>query len=98
MVIALPRRRANIDIEKTAQATIVHDRTRDYVHLLNERTCAVLEACNGTRTCEDITRIVSRTCDASYDSVASEVAHVVAELADLALIESAALARDVRRV
>jgi hypothetical protein len=89
MVLSLPKRHRNLDIEKTAHNVIVHDRTRDYVHILNGRAACVLEQCDGTRTCEQITANLSRELQAPYDRVAGEVAHLVAAFADLALIESA---------
>jgi hypothetical protein len=88
MVHPLPHRLPNLEIEKTAHKVIVHDRDRDYVHILNESAASVLEQCDGTRTCNQIVQIVSLQSRAPYDRVAGEVAHLVAAFADLALIES----------
>ncbi len=98
MLLSLPKRNANLEIKKTAHSVIVHDRKRDYVHTLNEHASVVLDQCDGTHTCEQIAHIVSEQTRAPYDRVASEVAHLVATFADLALIESAALTRDERPV
>jgi hypothetical protein len=89
MVLSLPKRHTDLDIEKTAHNVIVHDRSRDYVHILNVRAGGVLEQCDGTRTCEQIATDLARDLHAPYDRVAGEVAHLVATFADLALIESA---------
>lgn len=94
MVLSLPQRHANLEIQKTAHSVIVRDPERDYVHTLSERASVVLEQCDGTRTCDQIAQIVSQRTHAPYDRVASEVAHLVAAFADLALIESAALPHD----
>jgi Coenzyme PQQ synthesis protein D (PqqD) len=88
MLFPLPTRHRNLEIERTAHDVIVVDRERDYVHVMNERTAAVLEQCDGLHTCEQIARIVSERTRAPYDRVAQEVAHLVASFADLALIES----------
>jgi hypothetical protein len=89
MVLPLPKRHPDLDIEATEHNVIVHDRKHDYVHILDPRAADVLEQCDGTRTCEQIARNVSQALHAPYDSVAGEVAHLVAAFADLALIESA---------
>jgi hypothetical protein len=91
MVLSLPQRHANLELEKTAHNVIVVDRDRDYVHILNDRAATVLEQCDGTHTCDQIAQIVSERTHVPYDRVAAEVAHLVASFADLALIESAAL-------
>jgi hypothetical protein len=90
MVLSLPRRETELEIERVDSRFIVHDRKHDYVHILDERALAVLEQCDGTHSCNDIARSLSYRTRESYDKVASEVAHLVAEFADLALIESAA--------
>jgi hypothetical protein len=88
MLLSLPRRHSNLEIERTAHNVIVVDRDRDYVHVMNDRAATVLEQCDGSHTCEDIARIVSQKTRAPYDRVAQEVAHLVASFADLALIEA----------
>jgi hypothetical protein len=94
MVVSLPRRETDLDIERCDYRVIVHDRKHDYVHVLDERALAVLEECDGTHSCNDIARALScRTCE-PYDEAAREVAHLVAAFADLALVESAALPTD----
>lgn len=90
MVLPLPTRRAGLNIQKTAHNVIVHDASRDYVHTINERAATVLEQCDGTHTCDEIAKIVSEQTHVPYERIASEVAHLVAAFADLALIESAA--------
>lgn len=89
MVLPLPKRHADLRIETTAHHVIVHDRSRDYVHTLRSRAAWVLDQCDGTKTCDQIARTISRQRKAPYDRVAGEVAHLVATFADLALIESA---------
>jgi hypothetical protein len=89
MVLPLPKRHANLEIEAAEHTVIVHDRKHDYVHILDARAADVLEQCDGTRTCEQIARNIAQTSHAPYDNVAGEVAHLVAVFADLALIESA---------
>jgi hypothetical protein len=88
MLLSLPRRHANLEIEKTAHNVIVLDRDRDYVHVMNDRAATVLEQCDGTHSCEEIARIVSAKTRAPYERVAREVAHLVASFADLALVEA----------
>jgi dihydroneopterin aldolase len=88
MVFSLPTRHAKLEIERTAHNVIVVDPERDYVHVMSGRAATVLEACDGTRTCDQIARIVSEQTRAPYESVAQEVAHLVASFADLALIEA----------
>jgi|SRR5579884_928511 len=88
MVLSLPKRHSNLAIEKSAHKVIVHDRTRDYVHILNPRAAGVLEQCDGTRTCEQLAKELCTESQAPYDRIAGEVAHLVATFADLALIES----------
>lgn len=90
MVLSLPRRQSDLDIERTDTHFVVHDRKHDYVHMLDERALAVLESCDGVHTCNDIARALSYRNRESYDNVAREVAHLVATFADLALVESAA--------
>jgi hypothetical protein len=90
MVLSLPRRQADLDIEQMGPQVIVHDRKHDYVHVIDEREFSVLQACDGTHSCNDIARALSYRTRESYDSVAAQVAHIVAEFADLALVESAA--------
>jgi hypothetical protein len=89
MLLSLPKRHRNLEIQKTAHNVIVHDRSRDYVHILNERAATVLEQCDGKRTCDEIAHIVAEHSRVPYERVAAEVAHLVAAFADLALIESA---------
>ena len=89
MVLPLPKRHAGLRIEKTALNVIVQDRSRDYVHTLDACAAQVLDACDGTRTCDQIAKAISQQRQAPYDAVAGEVAHLVATFADLALIESA---------
>lgn len=88
MVLSLPIRKQRLRIEKSAHGAIVHDTTRDYVHMLSEHAAEVLEQCDGTHSCGQIAQIVSEHSHLPYDRVAREVAHLVAEFADLALIES----------
>ncbi|HEY9179702.1 MAG TPA: hypothetical protein VIO32_03220 [Candidatus Baltobacteraceae bacterium] len=90
MLLSLPRREPNLDIDRTDSRVIVHDRTHDYVHIMDERALAVLEQCDGAHTYHDITRAVSSNTHEPYEQVAGEVAHLVAAFADLALVESAA--------
>ncbi len=88
MVLSLPQRHADLLIEKTAHTVIVTDPSRDYVHVLNDRAATVLDQCDGRHTCDEIAQIVAEQTHVPYDRVASEVAHLVASFADLALIES----------
>jgi hypothetical protein len=88
MLLSLPRRNAHLEIEKTAHNVIVTDRDRDYVHVMNARAATVLEQCDGTRSCEEIAKIVAAKTRAPYERVAQEVAYLVASFADLALIEA----------
>lgn len=90
MLLSLPRRETDLDIERVDSRFVVHDCKRDYVHIMDERALAVLEQCDGTRSCNEIARSLSYRTRESYDEVACEVAHLVASFADLALVESAA--------
>lgn len=92
MVFSLPRRETDLDIERADSRYIVHDRKHDYVHILDERAVEVLEECDGTHSCEDIAKAVSTRAQEPYDDVAAQVAHLVGAFADLALVESAAIA------
>jgi hypothetical protein len=91
MVLSLPRREADLDIEQAGSQVIVHDRKHDYVHILNERAFAVLQACDGAHSCNDIARELSYRTREPYEGIAGEVVHLVGEFADLALVESAAI-------
>ncbi len=91
MVLSLPRRQRSLEIIKLPHKVIVHDKQRDYVHILNHRAAAVLEHCDGTRSCAQIAQRLALQSRTAQDGVAGEVAHLVAEFADLALIESANL-------
>jgi hypothetical protein len=91
MVLSLPRREMDLDIQRDDSRFIVHDRKHDYVHIMDERAVAVLEQCDGAHSCNDIAKTLSYRTQEPYDRVASEVAHLVAAFADLALIESAAI-------
>lgn len=90
MLLSLPRRETDLDIEKLDSRFIVHDRKHDYVHILGERAVAVLKQCDGEHSCNAIAKSISYRTREPYDNVASEVAHLVAAFADLALVESAA--------
>jgi hypothetical protein len=90
MLLSLPRRETDLDIERADSRYIVHDRKHDYVHILDQRAVDVLQQCDGTHSCNDIAKTLSYRTRESYDRVASEVAHLVAAFADLALVESAA--------
>ncbi|HKU69122.1 MAG TPA: hypothetical protein VJP85_15225 [Candidatus Baltobacteraceae bacterium] len=90
MVLSLPRRETDLQIEQSDSRYIVHDRKHDYVHILDRRALEVLQECDGTHSCNDIAKTLSYRTHDSYDQVASEVAHLVAAFSDLALIESAA--------
>ena len=90
MLLSLPRRETDLEIDRSDSRIIVHDRKHDYVHIMDERALAVLEQCDGAHTCNDIARAVSYRTREPYEQVASEVAHLVASFADLALVESAA--------
>jgi hypothetical protein len=83
MLIPLPRRETELDIEGCDSRIVVHDRKHDYVHVLNERALAVLQACDGKRSCNEIARTLSYP--------AGEIAHLVTAFADLALVKSDAL-------
>jgi len=91
MVVSLPRRESALDIERANSNYIVHDRKHDYVHIMNERALTVLQQCDGLHSCNDIAKALSFHTREPYDQVAREVAHLVSEFADLALVESAAL-------
>lgn len=90
MVLSLPRRETDLEIEQVDSRFIVHDRKHDYVHILDRRAIDVLQECDGTHSCNEIAKAVSCRTREPYDSVASDVAHLVAAFADLALVESAA--------
>lgn len=90
MVLSLPRRQTDLDIERDDSRFIVHDRKHDYVHVMDERALAVLQQCDGAHSCNDIAKALSYRTREPYERVASEVAHLVAAFADLALVESAA--------
>jgi len=90
MVLSLPRRETDLEIEQVDSRFIVHDRKHDYVHILDRRAIDVLQECDGTHSCNEIAKAVSYRTREPYDSVASDVAHLVAAFADLALVESAA--------
>ena len=89
MVLSLPLRETDLDIEQADSRYIVHDRKHDYVHILDQRAVDVLEQCDGTHSCNEIAKTLSYRTREPYDRVASEVAHLVAAFADLALVESA---------
>ena len=89
MVLSLPRRETDLDIERSDSRIIIHDRKHDYVHIMDERALAVLQECDGAHSCNDIARSISYRTHEPYDKVAGEVAHLVAAFADLALVESA---------
>jgi hypothetical protein len=89
MVISLPRRETDLDIQRSDSRVIVHDRKHDYVHVMDERALAVLQECDGKRSCNEIARRLSYRAREPYEQVAREVAHLVAAFADLALVESA---------
>ncbi len=88
MVLSLPRRETDLEIEQVDSRFIVHDRKHDYVHILDRRAIDVLQECDGTHSCNEIAKTVSYRTRDSYDSIAGEVAHLVAAFADLALVES----------
>ena len=88
MVLSLPRRETDLEIEQVDSRFIVHDRKHDYVHILDRRAIDVLQECDGTHSCNEIAKAVSYRTREPYDSVASDVAHLVAAFADLALVES----------
>jgi hypothetical protein len=90
MLISLPRRETELDIERSDSRIIVHDRKHDYVHVLDERALTVLQACDGEHSCNEIARSISYRTHEPYDRVAREVAHLVGAFADLALVASAA--------
>jgi hypothetical protein len=90
MIVSLPRRETDLDIEAVDSRFIVHDRKHDYVHILDARALDVLQQCDGTHSCNDIAKTLSYRTQEPYDRVASEVAHLVCAFADLALVESAA--------
>ena len=90
MVLSLPRRETDLEIEQVDSRFIVHDRKHDYVHILDRRAIDVLQECDGTHSCNEIAKAVSYRTREPYDNVASDVAHLVAAFADLALVESAA--------
>jgi hypothetical protein len=82
----MPRRADDLDIERADSRFIVHDRKHDYVHILDDRALAVLQQCDGAHSCNEIAKSLSYGMREPYDRIASEVAHLVAEFADLALI------------
>jgi hypothetical protein len=90
MVVSLPRRNADLTIERSDSRIIVHDHAHDYVHILDERALAVLQECDGVHSCNDIARTVSYRTREPYEQIAGQVAHLVAAFADMALVESAA--------
>lgn len=89
MVLSLPRRNSDLTIERSDEHAIVHDRSHDYVHILDERALAVLQECDGAHSCNDIARTISYRSREPYEQIAGQVAHLVAAFADLALVESA---------
>lgn len=90
MLVSLPRREIDLDIERNDSRIIVHDRKHDYVHIMDQRALDVLQQCDGKHSCNEIARSLSHRTREPYDQVAREVAHLVAAFADLALVESAA--------
>ena len=91
MVLPLPRRERELEIEASGSQYIVHDRKHDYVHVLNKLALDVLEQCDGLHTYDQIAKTLCSRSHEPYERVASEVAHLVAAFADLALVESAAV-------
>lgn len=89
MLLSLPRRELELDIERSDSRVIVHDRKHDYVHVMDQRALDVLQQCDGKRSCNEIARSLSYRTHEPYDQVAREVAHLVSAFADLALVESA---------
>jgi hypothetical protein len=90
MLLAHPRRRTDLDIQLADSRYVIHDRVRDYVHVLEPRAAHVLARCDGTHTCDEIAGDLARHTHEPYDDVAREVAHLVCAFADLALLEAAA--------
>jgi hypothetical protein len=61
MARQLPKMAEGLDITETDDGLIVYQESTDRVHHLNPTAAVVLEICDGTRTVEQIARVVGET-------------------------------------
>jgi hypothetical protein len=61
MAHELPTKVQGLDINETDDGLIVYQESTDRVHHLNQTAAVVLELCDGTRTVEEIARVVAET-------------------------------------
>lgn len=89
MLPRFPIRKEHLEVERVDGATILTDLDGDYVHVVPDEAAFVLEQCDGRRNCDEIAQLLSQWSERSYESAAAEVAHIVGNFADFALVESA---------
>jgi hypothetical protein len=79
-------RKSDIFVENLPEEVVLYDKTNNKVHCLNKTAAAVWESCDGTRTVDDLARIVEAKFGAPLDC--SLVLQALAELEKADLLES----------
>ena len=92
MLPMFPICKSSVRLERIGDQIVVHDESRDYVHVFGRTESEVLGLCDGLHTCDEIVQSVAQLTHQGYTDAAGEVAHIVGTFADLALIVSASLA------
>ena len=61
MTPTLPTMAEGLDVNETDDGLIIYQESTDRVHHLNPTAAVVFELCDGTRSVEEITRLVAET-------------------------------------
>jgi hypothetical protein len=79
-------RKSDIFVENVPEGVVLYDKTNNKVHCLSKTAAAVWESCDGTRSVDDLARIVEAKFGAPRDR--KLVLQALAELEKAELLES----------
>jgi len=81
-----PRAAEKLEIRVVGGESLVHDQTNGKVHVLNSTAAKILELCDGSRSSDDIARLISDETHADMQLVAGDVAAIIRQFENLGLV------------
>ena len=81
-----PRAIENLEIRVVGGEYLVHDQKNRKVHVLNMTAAKILELCDGSRSNDDIARLICDETHAEMEQVTGDVTAIVSQFAALNLV------------
>ena len=81
-----PRAIEQLEIRLIGGEWLVHDLTNGKVHVLNGTAAKILKLCDGSRSCEDIAKLISDETHAELKQVADDVEAIIRRYSELGLV------------